>query len=359
MTYPSPTSLLTHRERVLNTFRFLATDHPACDLMEGCVWPELLADFSQRRGCQDANKVQDFLDTDFRWAFVNYQGPSPKEPQITVAAHSKSVSSGPLANAITIEQVNSLPFPDPTWWQPADYVAFSRIYPQHARVLCCGWTPLFWGACEAFGMENALVKMATEPKMITAFIQRQHEFYMDILTRCAGAANGWCDLCWLGDDVASQQSLLVNPNLWRALVKTYLAEQVQVVHQNNMKVLFHSCGAVRTILPDLIDIGIDALLVFQTTARGMDARSIARDFGGKLVFYGGVDIQRLLSSATPEMVTAEVVKNIKAFEPYGGYIVANSHHSVDTIKGENIEAMCRTAQAYSARYPSAQPQRSS
>jgi uroporphyrinogen decarboxylase len=108
-------------------------------------------------------------------------------------------------------------------------------------------------------------------------------------------------------------------------------------------VLFHSCGAVREILPDLIDIGVGALLVFQTTAVGMDVPSMVRDFGGRLAFYGGIDIQQLLSFGTPEEVKATVRRNVEAFSECGGYIVANSHHGVTTIKGENIEAMCAAA----------------
>ncbi len=341
--------MLTHRERVLKTFHFESTDHPPYDLMEGCVWQELMEYFQKSRSLQDANAVLNYLDTDFRWAFVNYQGPvqskieqaSPQKNQ-----QSKSVSGGPLAFANSSQDIEDYMWPDPAWLQPADYRAFSQAYPEHARVLCIGWSPLFWGACEAFGMENALVKMVSEPKVFDAFIHRQHEYYMDILQRCTQAAQGYCDICWLGDDYASQNSLLMSPALWRKQIKPYLAEHVRVARDHDMHVLFHSCGSVRTILPDLIDIGVSALLVFQTTARGMDALSIARDFGGKLVFYGGVDIQQLLSFGTPAAVNAEVISNIRAFERCGGYVVANSHHSVASIKGENIEAMCLSAREY-------------
>lgn len=215
-------------------------------------------------------------------------------------------------------------------------------------MLCVGWSPLFWGACEAFGMEEALVKMKTQPAVFDAYLHCQQDFYLDILRRGCQAAEGSCDICWLGDDYASQNSLLMHPDLWRKRIKPFLAEQVQVAHQYGMQVLFHSCGSVRAILPDMIDIGVNALLVFQTTARGMDASSIARDFGGKMVFYGGIDIQQLLSFGTPEETAAEVGANIKAFESCGGYVVANSHHSVASIKGENIEAMCKAARAYTS-----------
>ena len=179
---------------------------------------------------------------------------------------------------------------------------------------------------------------------------------MEILTRFLAAGRGVIDICWLGDDYAGQENMIADPALWRKLVKPYLAEQVRLAREHGMCVLFHSCGAVRSILADLIDIGVSGLLVFQTTARGMDAESIAREFGGKLVFYGGIDVQQLLSFATPDQVADEVRANLRAFARClgswclyhafahcGGYVVANSHHCIATIKGENVEAMCRAA----------------
>ena len=112
-----------------------------------------------------------------------------------------------------------------------------------------------------------------------------------------------------------------------------------------MFVLYHSCGAVRPVLGDLIDIGVHGLLVFQTTARGMDAPSIARDFGGRMTFYGGIDAQHLLSSGTNDEVRAAVRDNVRAFSDCGGYVVANSHHGVASIRGDNILAMCEAARA--------------
>ena len=110
-----------------------------------------------------------------------------------------------------------------------------------------------------------------------------------------------------------------------------------------MYVLFHSCGAVRPVLEDFIELGVDALLVFQTTAAGMDPEAIAKEFGGRISFYGGIDVQTLLSFGTAEEVESTVRANVKAFSKCGGYTVANSHFMVSTIKGENIEAMCRAA----------------
>jgi uroporphyrinogen decarboxylase len=253
------------------------------------------------------------------------------------------VVAGPLAHAESSSDLDAYPWPDPSLLRPGDYAAARRRFPEKALVFCPGWMPLFWTACEAFGMEAALVNMITRPALFDAFIQRQHAVCMDILTRGAKAASGQCDIAWLGDDFAHQGGMIISPALWRRHIKPYLAEQVRVMRENGLLVLFHSCGAVRPVLEDLIEIGVNALLVFQTTAKGMDPASIAQDFGGRLAFYGGIDIQRLLSYGTPGEVEAGVIANIAAFSACGGYIVANSHHTVATIRGENIEAMCETA----------------
>ncbi len=341
---------MNSRERVLRTLAFQQTDRPPFDLMEGCIWPELLDYFRTEHGLHNPEEVMESLDPDFRWTFLNYQGPPPEtvpspEPGEKSSALSKEVVSGPLAKAASIAEIEAYPWTNPAWLGPADYAAVRKHWPDKAIVFCPGWMPLFWTACELFGVEAAMLNMTAQPELFEALIQKQHAITMDILNRSAPAARGNCDLAWLGDDFAHQQNLMVSPSLWRKLIKPYLAEQVQLLRQNDMQVLFHSCGSVRPVLTDLIEIGVNALLVFQTTARGMDAESIARDFGGKLGFYGGIDVQHLLSSGTPEQVAETVRANCHAFANCGGYIVANSHHTITSIRGENIFAMCQAVKS--------------
>jgi len=339
---------MTSRERVLKTFCFTQPDRVAYDLMEGCVWPELMEHFHERHGLQDSIQILSHLDTDFRWAGMSYGGPEeepPDEglPEDWAKTYSDALYARPLAEAASVADIEAHHWPEPAWWQPADYAAERTRWPDHALVYVPGWMPLFCAACKAFGMEEALVKMALEPAVFEAFVRRQHEFYMDILSRGLAAAQGICDICWLGDDYASKDALLMGPELWRRHIKPLLAKHVQLAREHGMYVLFHSCGAVRAILPDLIDMGVNALLVFQTRAAGMDAKSIAAEFGGKMVFYGGIDCQQLLTFGTPADVKAAVRANFDAFEHCGGYIVANSHHGIANIQGENMEAMVEAA----------------
>lgn len=340
--------MMTHRRRVLKTFLFEKTDRVAYDLMEGSVWPELMTYFRNEHGLDEPLDVLAFLDTDFRWAGMKCQPPdsvsdSPAQDPTSLPTYTREVAQGPIADARTMADVNSHQWPDPAWWLPGDFRQARSRWPEHALVFMAGWCPLFWGACEAFGVEAALVNLVTAPSLFECAVRCIHERYMDRLARGLAAARGSCDICWLGDDFASQQSMFLSPEHWRRFIKPYLAEQVELARRHDMYVLYHSCGAVRPVLSDLIDIGVNGLLVFQTKARGMDAVSIAKEFGGRLVFYGGMDVQHLLSYGKPEEVEQEVKANVQAFSKCNGYVVANSHHRVATIRGRNIEVMCKTA----------------
>jgi uroporphyrinogen decarboxylase len=350
---------MTHRERILRTLRFEDTDRVAYDLMESAVWPELMAYFRDQHHLDTPEAVWDFLDVDCRWGLLQYHAPeAPPEPvtnnvtpggQVVAPArdypvYSQLVSDGPLADAHSPAEVAAYPLTDPAHWQLPDLAAMRERWPDRALVYCPTWTlALFWTACAAFGMEGALIKMHTEPQVFDALVRRQHERGLEILARTLPQVQGVCDVCWLGDDFSGQQALMMNPALWRQLIKPHLAEQVALVRQHGLPVLYHSCGAVREVLGDLADIGVNALLVFQTTAAGMDPESIARDFGGRLAFYGGIDVQQLLSFGTPADVAAAVQRNVAAFADCGGYIVSNAHCSSSTIKGENLVAMCEAA----------------
>jgi uroporphyrinogen decarboxylase len=262
-----------------------------------------------------------------------------------------------LANARTIADLGAYSWPDPAWWDASEIGLARARDPDRALVLFIGWWlgfPLFCQACNLFGMEEALVKMISEPALFDAYVRRQSEFVLALMERCLRPAKGVADICWLADDVATQRSLIMSPEMWRRYFKEPTRRQADLAHKYGLFTLFHSCGAVREILPDLIDIGVDGLLTFQTSADGMDAASIARDFGGKMVFYGGIDVQQTLSFGTEAEVRREVRTLIDLFSDCGGFILSNAHN-IQSIKPANVVAMLTEARRYSPREGRATP----
>jgi uroporphyrinogen decarboxylase len=132
------------------------------------------------------------------------------------------------------------------------------------------------------------------------------------------------------------------------LCKPRHRELFDFIHKRSRaKVFFHSCGSVRAVIPDLIEIGCDILNPVQVSAPGMDSAELKREFGKDLVFWGGgVDTQRVLGTGSPEQVREDTKRHIQDLMPGGGFIFNTVHNIQSNVPPENIMAMWETLQEY-------------
>jgi uroporphyrinogen decarboxylase len=114
---------------------------------------------------------------------------------------------------------------------------------------------------------------------------------------------------------------------------------IHLAAQHRKPVMFHCCGSVHPLVPRLIEMGLRILNPIQPGARNMEPERLAADFGGQLVFHGGIDVQRFLPQATPDEVRAEVARVASILGRNGGYIVSGSHHLQADTPLENVLAM--------------------
>ena len=142
------------------------------------------------------------------------------------------------------------------------------------------------------------------------------------------------------DDLGAQNSLMISPRMYRKMIKPRHEKILDFIHsQTDAKVFFHSCGAIRPLIPDLIDIGVDILNPVQFNATGMDAKSLKTEFGNDLVFWGGgVDTQSILDSASPSAVKDNVREQIEVLADGGGFVFATVHNIQADVPPENIVA---------------------
>ena len=117
----------------------------------------------------------------------------------------------------------------------------------------------------------------------------------------------------------------------------------------NAKIFMHSCGSVRDLIPDFIDMGIDILNSLQPKATGMDSFELKKEFGTEIVFHGGLCLQGGITG-TKEDAIDEAKRRIDAFAPGGGFIFAPSNHFMEDVSLENFYAVYNTARKY-GRYP--------
>jgi uroporphyrinogen decarboxylase len=188
------------------------------------------------------------------------------------------------------------------------------------------------------GLEQTVLEMASEPELTAEMFGRCADFAVTLAQ--AACRRFPLDWLWTGDDVASQRSLVMSPRCWRQLIKPHLARVFAVGKAHGLWVAYHCCGALRPIIGDLVEMGLDVLNPIQCNCPGMEALELKREFGSRLSFMGGVDTQDLLPHGTADEVRRATRRLIDGMTgDGGGFILAASHTIPPETPLENIFAM--------------------
>ncbi|HOZ48035.1 MAG TPA: uroporphyrinogen decarboxylase family protein [Candidatus Hydrogenedentes bacterium] len=198
------------------------------------------------------------------------------------------------------------------------------------------------------GLDQWFSDMLVDPSFCAAVLDHTLAFWMDYYTGFMGEVGDLVDVVMIGDDLAGQSGPLFSPDFYRTVVKPRQKRLVQHIKSlTSAKIWYHTCGGCAAYIPDLLDNGIDALNPVQISAAGMDPAVLKREFGARLVFWGGgIDAQHVLPFATPEEVREHVRRNIEAFKPGGGYVFNNVHNIQYGVPPENIVALFDAAFAF-------------
>lgn len=198
----------------------------------------------------------------------------------------------------------------------------------------CGYE-MYW---RLRGMQNALIETISDPELTYTMIGRCVDFSIELSERaCSRFPLDWL---WTGDDVASQRSMFMSPASWRTLIKPHLARLFALGRKYSLWVAYHCCGALRPIIPDLIEIGMDVLNPIQGNSPGMDPLELKAEFGEQIAFMGGLDTQDLLPNGSVTEVRREVDRLLTGMTTGGGgYILAASHTIPPETPNVNIFAM--------------------
>ncbi len=147
------------------------------------------------------------------------------------------------------------------------------------------------------------------------------------------------DMVWLGDDVGAQNRMLMSPATWRKYLKPRMASLIATLKRINpqVKITYHSDGAIYPIIAELIEIGVDVLNPIQPAA--IDPVRVKRDFGDRLCFWGSIDLQYTLPFGAPAEVAAEVQTRLETIGRNGGLIIGPTHNIQLDTPVENLWAM--------------------
>lgn len=254
--------------------------------------------------------------------------------------HGAKTQTYPLSEGYHV--LASYAFPDPHLpgrFEPAD----ERLKQRGARyVQSVVWFTLFERLWMLRGFENMLMDPYTNEADFCRLRDRVVEYNLAIIDQ-------WIqrdvDAVYFSDDWGCQRGLLINPEHWRRFYKPSYRRMFERVRSGGAHVWMHLCGNVTAILPDLIDIGLNVLNPVQPQA--MDVRQLAWEFGGKVCFNGGVDVQGTLVRGTPDDVKREVHELVRLFGKFnGGYIGGTSHSVMPETPLDNVIALYEAFSEY-------------
>lgn len=244
----------------------------------------------------------------------------------------------PLAYAETLEDIENYQFPDPFAQGRFDEARKNIAkYGMDYGIIADLETSIFETAWYLTGMEKFLMDLMMEPPYLEPLLDKIEYINTEIgkeLIRLGA------DLIWCGDDFGSQTSLIMDMDTWRRHFKPRMKRMFEAFRVVNPKIriAWHTCGAVKPLIPEFIDLGLDFLNPLQPMASDMEPQSLVEQFGDSISFFGGICVQNLLPNGTPDQITQEVHRRAKILGKKGGYIIAPAHNVQDDTPEENVIA---------------------
>jgi uroporphyrinogen decarboxylase len=337
---------MNSRDRVLAAVDHQQTDRVPVDLWaEDEVWERLKRDL----GVESRDAVCERLAVD-----VRYISPAYPPDVVTIGVKQNMWGErwmmantpwgmnwehvdGALAKVTSLEEIEAFPWPS---CDDVDYSGLAEQCDKYAGyAIAFGNADIFERPALVRGWENFLCDASLNPDWVDFITKKFLDFFVEDFNRCLEATDGRIDIFWALTDLGTQLGLLQSRKMFQRFIAPSIRALAEQSRRHGVKFMFHSCGSVRELIPDLIELGVDILNPIQPAAAGMEPEGLKRDFGDRLCFHGGIDIQYLLPLEPADAVRAETRRRVNILGDDGGYILAPSHNLQQDIPTENILAM--------------------
>jgi uroporphyrinogen decarboxylase len=251
----------------------------------------------------------------------------------------------PMKHFQTVDEILAYPFPDynePYRWQGMNEKVANLRQSDLISIAFMQMT-IFEVAWYLRGMEDLLMDIMDGSEFAEVLLNKITDIRIDMAEKFARCG---VDIIMLGDDVSTQLNMMMAPDLWREIFKPRLAKIIAVIKNTNPETLifYHGDGNLQTIIPDLIEIGVEILNPVQPEC--MDPIEIKKQYGDKLSFWGTIGTQTVLPFGTPSEVEIKVKEMIETVGAGGGLVLAPTHVIEPDVPWENIEAFVGAVKKY-------------
>ena len=254
----------------------------------------------------------------------------------------------PLARADSVAQVHAHRWPS---CDDFDYTTATRTLDRDD-----GYRPIHAGCYEPFllygylrGLQTSMEDLALRPEIADAILGHIFDFHYEHHRRVFEAGRGRIDLTWVAEDLGSQTGPLMSLAMYRRFLMPNQIKMAELARSHGVHVMYHTDGAARAFLPDLIDrVGIEILNPIQWRCSGMEREKLVADFGERIIFHGSIDNQQTLPFGTVDDVVREVRESVDIYRN-ARWICAPCHNLQPVSPTENIVAMYEAIGSYGRR----------
>jgi uroporphyrinogen decarboxylase len=339
-----PKETMTSKERWLAVLKHEKPDRVPMD-----YWgtPEATAKLIKHLGTADADDAFKTLHIDRPLTvWPSYVGPPVPDGTDMYGCRYRSVNYAggvysecvyhPLAGYQTVDEIDAnYKWPSADW---NDYSGIKKqIEGQETRIIQGGGSEPFLTYAMLRGDEQAYMDLILNPDIVHYCLDKLFGCAYENTARIYEAIPGRVNISYIAEDLGSETGLLMSVAHIKEFLLPRMKRMMDLAHGEGVYVFTHSDGAVRPVLPLLIEAGTDVMNPVQWNCPGMEREGLMRDFGDRLVFHGGVDNQHTLPFGTAEDVRKEVRDNYEIFK--GRYILAPCHNIQANTPPENIAAM--------------------
>lgn len=286
---------------------------------------------------------------DVRWLWM----PNPVDPAAMNLSWQWAAEGGLDARAIIDdwakldEFIEKLPVPDKDPRFDAVAAGADAARASGMYVMFAWWNLFFERPWVLRGMQNLLMDYADAPDQVHRMHDALCRTYIAYIRKAAEVCHP--DGLWTSDDLGHQKGPMMGPGVFRELILPYYSRVGAALRECGMHFWLHSCGDNTKLLPMLAQGGVTVFHPVQKHT--MDERAVAAEFGGRLSFLAGIDVQHTLQEGTPDDVRAEVRFLIDTFDrPDGGMCIAAGNGIVGGTPFENIEAFLDEAVRYGQQH---------
>jgi uroporphyrinogen decarboxylase len=344
-----PHETMTSRERWLAVLTRQTPDRVPMDYW---ATEEMSKKLVGALGCEDLDEALVKLNVDRPLTVgPSYVGPPVPEGYDVFGLQYREVDYGtgtyaecinaPLSAYETVDEIEQqYTWPDPDWW---DYAGLAtKVEGKEDRPIRGGGSEPFLTYKKLRGEAQAFMDLVLHPDIVHYCLDRLFELAYQNTLRIYEQIPGQVMITYVAEDMGSQEGLMISPQQIHTFLLPRMKRVIDLAHQAGAFVFHHNDGAVRRILPDMIEAGIDVLNPVQWRTKGMERAALKRDFGDQVVFHGAMDNQYTLPFGTVEEVRQEVADNLELLGAGGGYILAPCHNLQAITPVENVVAMYET-----------------